>query len=279
MPERSISSLSIEEVDTIKLDRNQKSQDPQESQDHQGSQDPQESQDSQDPQESQDSQDPTEYSPVLLVLADLSNETYYRVAKEVDLVSITQNEESERRYELSPEQIETLISLIKLRFENPPSHYSKAMLKLKKRISWTEVEKVLRSADAKNLWSLNELEQSGGAVDLRADEGDGLRFGDCSQESPSNRRNQNYYQAMSQAKDMGVEIDDINLYRLMHKLGKFDTNTCSWLRTDVKTEETGLAFYGHCFGFIVNVEKSIASNQVNYKAWRGSISIKKHFSS
>jgi hypothetical protein len=160
---------------------------------------------------------------------------------------------------LSKEQQEELISTLKKRFtKNSERH---------KGIEWSKVEaKLLANPD--KLWSLNEMERTGGEPDVLGQDkktGEFLFF-DCSPESPKERRSICYDHealearkehkpadsAVQMAEDMGIELLSEEQYRELQKSGKYDTKTSSWIKTppDIRKLDGALFAdyrYGHVF--------------------------------
>lgn len=153
--------------------------------------------------------------------------------------------------ELSAKQREELIGLLKLRFEGNMQRHQD--------IEWSAVQKKLEGDQAK-LWSLNEMENTGGEPDvLGHDETTGeYIFFDCSAESPKGRRSFCYDRealesrkqhkpkdsAVDMAAEMGIEILNEEEYRQLQKLGDFDSKTSSWLKTPADIRELGGAIFG-----------------------------------
>jgi hypothetical protein len=140
--------------------------------------------------------------------------------------------------QLAPEQIETLIELLKNRFEKNSHRH--------KEIEWPSVQtKLIKSPD--KLWSLQEMENTGGEPDVVAydQQSDEYLFMDCSPETPKGRRSLCYdREALESRKDhppknsaidiaieMGVELLTEEQYHQLQKLGEFDLKTSSWLAT------------------------------------------------
>jgi hypothetical protein len=161
--------------------------------------------------------------------------------------------------ELSPEQRQGLLRTLKARFEQDISRH--------KSLEWTKVQAKLE-ANPEKLWSLNEMERTGGEPDVVShDEKAGeYIFYDCSAESPKDRRSVCYDRealesrkehkprnsAMDMAAAMGVEILTEEQYRELQKLGNFDTKTSSWVKTPSDIRKLGGAIfadyrYGHVF--------------------------------
>ncbi|MDP9337287.1 MAG: DUF4256 domain-containing protein, partial [Acidobacteriota bacterium] len=139
---------------------------------------------------------------------------------------------------LSPEQRDELLRALQARFEkNMERHKGLECAKVQARLA----------ADTEKLWSLNEMERTGGEPDVVGhDQKTGAYiFSDCSAESPKGRRSICYDRealesrkehkpennAMDMAAAMGVELLTEEQYRELQKLGKFDTKTSSWVKT------------------------------------------------
>lgn len=152
--------------------------------------------------------------------------------------------------ELAPEQGRELLSLLKNRFEKNMNRH--------KGLEWAKVQ-VKLVANAEKLWSLNEMESTGGEPDVvgydkRTDE---YIFYDCSAESPKGRRSICYDRealesrkehkpensAIDMAAAMGIELLTEEHYRELQKLGNFDTKTSSWVLTPPEIRELGGALF------------------------------------
>jgi hypothetical protein len=152
--------------------------------------------------------------------------------------------------ELSPVQREELLSALKARFEKNVNRH--------KDLEWAQVEAKLETNPGK-LWSLNEMERSGGEPDLVGyDKKTGeYIFYDCSPESPKDRRSLCYDRealdsrkenkpkgnAVDMATAMGIELLTEEQYRELQKLGKFDTKTSSWIKTPSAVRKLGGASF------------------------------------
>src|ERR1035437_1048055 len=147
--------------------------------------------------------------------------------------------------ELSPEQREELLGALKGRFEKSMSRH--------KGLEWAKVQAKLE-ANSEKLWSLNEMEGTGGEPDVvgfdkKTDE---YIFYDCSTESPKDRRSLCYdcealdarkeykpeNNAIEMAAAMGIEVLTEEEYRKLQKVGNFDKKTSSWVRTPVDIENS-----------------------------------------
>jgi hypothetical protein len=152
--------------------------------------------------------------------------------------------------ELSPEMRDELLKILKTRFE--------INIKRHEDFEWTIVEKRLLD-NTKKLWSLNEMERTGGEPDIIGnDENSGeYLFYDCSAESPNGRRNLCYDRearesrkknkpennAIDMAAAMGIDILTVKQYRELQKHGEFDTKTSSWVKTPLKIRRLGGAIF------------------------------------
>ncbi len=152
---------------------------------------------------------------------------------------------------LSAEQGNELMALLKNRFEKNSIRHSE--------IEWMDVVSRLETAPEK-LWSLYEMERTGGEPDVvaRDDKTGGFLFFDCSPETPAGRRNLCYDRAaldarkehkpensaLDAASEMGIEILSEEQYRFLQESGKFDTKTSSWLFTPPEIRALGGALFG-----------------------------------
>src|SRR5436309_15567444 len=156
----------------------------------------------------------------------------------------------ETKKELSPEQREELLRALKARFEKNMNRH--------KGLEWTKVQAKLE-VDAEKLWSLNEMERTGGEPDVVGHDkktGEYI-FYDCSAETPKGRRNVCYDRealesrkehkpknnAIEMATDMGIELLTEEQYRALQQLGNFDTKTSSWIITPSEIRKLGVAHF------------------------------------
>jgi hypothetical protein len=183
---------------------------------------------------------------------------------------------------LSPEQRKELIGILKARFEKN--------LKRHKGLEWVNVQaKLDLPAGGEKLWSLNEMEKSGGEPDVVGyDKKTGeYIFYDCSAESPKGRRSLCYdcealesrkehkpeNNAVDMADDMGIELLTEEQYRELQKLGNFDAKTSSWLKTPVGIRKLGGAIFGDFrFGNVFMYHNG-AESYYAARGFRGSLSV------
>ena len=153
--------------------------------------------------------------------------------------------------ELSPAQSEALLKTLKARFEkNPPRHNG---------LEWAKVQARLEASPAK-LWSLGEMEATGGEPDVIGHDrkSGAFLFFDCSPESPKGRVSVCYDRegwesrkehrpkntALDMAEEMGIELLTEEQYLELQKLGEFDLKTSSWLKTAPEMRKLGGALFG-----------------------------------
>lgn len=159
--------------------------------------------------------------------------------------------DAKTKKELSSGQREELLATLKTRFEKN--------LKRHEGLQWTKVEARLKT-DAKKLWTLNEMERTGGEPDVVAHDqktGEYIFF-DCSPESPKGRTSLCYDRealdsrkehkpknsAVDLAAAMGVELLTEEEYHALQKLGNFDTKSSSWLKAPADIRKLGGAIFG-----------------------------------
>ncbi|MFI5153086.1 MAG: DUF4256 domain-containing protein [Chitinophagales bacterium] len=151
---------------------------------------------------------------------------------------------------LSSEQRKDLLSALKLRFEKNMKRHND--------LEWAKIQARLE-ADVGKLWSLNEMDRTGGEPDvvgLDKKTGEYI-FYDCSEESPKGRRSLCYDRmalesrkenkpensALDLASSMGIELLTEEQYRALQQLGKFDTKTSSWIKTPPDIRRLGGALF------------------------------------
>jgi len=152
--------------------------------------------------------------------------------------------------ELSPEQHQELLKVLKTRFEKNTNRH--------KDLEWAPIHAKLQ-ADPQKMWSLHEMEVTGGEPDVVAhDKNTGeYIFYDCSAESPKGRRSACYDRkalesrkehkpkdnAVDMAAAMGIELLSEEHYRELQQLGNFDTKTSSWIKTPADIRALGGALF------------------------------------
>jgi hypothetical protein len=151
---------------------------------------------------------------------------------------------------LSPEQREDLLGALKARFEKNMNRH--------RGVEWPKVQAKLE-ANAEKLWSLNEMERTGGEPDVVGHDKKTSEyiFYDCSAESPKGRRSFCYDRealesrkedkpknsAMDMAAAMGIELLTEEQYRELQQLGNLDTKTSSWVKTPPAIRKLGGALF------------------------------------
>jgi Protein of unknown function (DUF4256) len=181
---------------------------------------------------------------------------------------------------LSVEQREELLGALKVRFEKNMNRH--------KGLEWAEVQARLE-ADAEKLWSLNEMERTGGEPDVVGyDKKTGeYIFYDCSAESPKGRRSICYDReaqesrkehkpennAVDMAAAMGIELLTEEQYRELQKLGKFDEKTSSWVTTPADIRKLdGALFCDRRYGNVF-VYHNGASSYYAARGFRGALRV------
>ncbi len=186
----------------------------------------------------------------------------------------------QRAKDMEAKQREDLLSALKARFESNMNRH--------KGLEWANVQAKLEANPAK-LWSLNEMERTGGEPDVVGydNKTDEYIFYDCSAESPKGRRSVCYDReglesrkehkpednAMDMAVAMGIELLTEEQYRELQKLGNFDTKTSSWVKTPAEIRKLGGALfcdrrYDHVF-----VYHNGAESYYGTRAFRGSLKV------
>ncbi len=182
--------------------------------------------------------------------------------------------------ELSSKQRGELLNTLKARFEKNMNRH--------KGLDWAKVQ-VKLEAGAKKLWSLNEMERTGGEPDIVGQDkktGEFI-FYDCSVESPKGRRNVCYDRkalearkenkpannAMDMATAMGIELLTEEQYRELQKLGNFDTKTSSWIITASDIRKLGGALFCDRRFNTVFVYHNGADSYYAARGFRGSLRV------
>jgi hypothetical protein len=193
---------------------------------------------------------------------------------------MTKTYQRRNKTELSPTQRETLLAALKTRFEKNLNRH--------KGLEWAKVQARL-DADAEKLWSLNEMERTGGEPDVVGhDKTTGeYVFYDCSPESPKGRVSVCYDReglesrkehrpantAIDMATAMGIELLTEEQYMELQKLGDFDTKTSSWVKTPADIRALGGALYCDLRYGRVFVGHNGAQSYYSARGFRGSLKV------
>lgn len=181
---------------------------------------------------------------------------------------------------LSNKQREEILRAVKARFEKNMNRH--------RGLEWAKVQAKLE-ANAEKLWSLNEMERTGGEPDIVGHDkktGEYI-FYDCSAESPKGRRSLCYDRAalqsrkenkpkdnaMEMAAAMGIELLTEEQYRELQQLGDFDTKTSSWVKTPSNIRKLGGALFGDRRFDTVFLYHNGAESYYAGRAFRGSLRV------
>lgn len=183
----------------------------------------------------------------------------------------------ENKKHLSAEKRSALLSTLKDRFNKNTNRH--------KGLEWNKIQAKLE-AHPEKLWSLNEMERTGGEPDVVGydTKTDKYLFYDCSAESPKDRRSVCYDQqalearkenkpknsAIAMASEMGIELLTEKQYRELQQLGNFDTKTSSWIKTPAAIRKLGGAIfsdfrYGTVFVYHNGAESYYAAR--GFRGW------------
>jgi len=190
------------------------------------------------------------------------------------------NNINSNKKKLSSEQREELLRAVKARFEKNMNRHEG--------LEWTKVQAKLE-ANAEKLWSLNEMERTGGEPDVVGHDkktGEYIFF-DCSPETPKGRTSVCYDReglesrkehkpktnAIDMATAMGVELLTEEQYLKLQKLGDFDTKTSSWVKTPPDIRTLGGALYCDRRYGRVFVGHNGAQSYYAARAFRGSLRV------
>jgi hypothetical protein len=182
--------------------------------------------------------------------------------------------------ELSLKQREELLRALNARFEKNRNRHAG--------LEWAKVQAKLE-AHPEKLWSLNEMERTGGEPDVVGYDKKTAEyvFYDCSAESPKSRRNLCYDRkawesrkehkpennAMDMATAMGIEILTEEQYRELQKLGNFDMKTSSWVKTPSAIRKLGGALFCDRRYDTVFVYHNGAESYYAARGFRGSLRV------
>jgi hypothetical protein len=175
---------------------------------------------------------------------------------------------------------EELLKALKARFEKNMNRH--------KGLEWVKIQAKLE-ANTEKLWSLNEMEGTGGEPDVVGFDKKTSEyiFYDCSAESPNGRRSLCYdHEALSSRKEhkpknsamdmataMGVELLTEEQYRDLQKLGTFDTKTSSWLKTPPDIRKLGGSIFADFRYGKIFVYHNGAESYYAVRGFRGSLRI------
>ena len=179
---------------------------------------------------------------------------------------------------LSPKQCEELLKTLKTRFEKNMSRH--------KGLDWAKAQARLEAKPDK-LWSLAEMERTGGEPDVVGVKSGEFVFMDCSAQSPKGRVSFCYDRAaldsrkehkpkncvLDAAAAMGVEVLTEEEYFALQKLGEFDTKSSSWLQTPAEIRELGGAIYGDRRYNRVFIGHNGADSYYSGRGFRGSVKV------
>jgi hypothetical protein len=185
-----------------------------------------------------------------------------------------------RKRTLSPEKCKELLKMLKTRFEKNMNRH--------KGLAWAKIQARL-DANSEKLWSLNEMETTGGEPDVVGhDKKSGeFIFYDCSAESPKGRRSICYDHAAREARKenkpedsamniaaaMGVELLTEQEYRELQALGNFDAKTSSWVKTPPEIRKLGGAIFCDRRYDTVFVYHNGAESYYAARGFRGSLRV------
>ncbi len=184
------------------------------------------------------------------------------------------------RKELSADQREGLLGALRARFEENMNRHQG--------LQWARVQERL-DANPEKLWSLNEMERTGGEPDVVGHDkkaGEYIFF-DCSAESPKGRTSVCYDRdglesrkehkpannAIDMAAAMGIELLTEEQYRELQAGGEFDTKTSSWLQTPEEIRQLGGAIFGDRRFGRVFVYHNGAQSYYGVRGFRGSLRV------
>ncbi|HEX2852250.1 MAG TPA: DUF4256 domain-containing protein [Opitutaceae bacterium] len=181
---------------------------------------------------------------------------------------------------LSPEQREELLGTLQARFEKNKNRHAG--------LEWARVKARLE-ANPERLWSLGEMENTGGEPDVVGEDKKtgGYLFFDCSPQSPKGRTSLCYDRealdsrkefkpknsAMDLAAAIGVEVLTEEQYHALQQLGDFDTKSSTWLKTPAEIRKLGGAIFGDRRFGRVFVYHNGAESYYSGRGFRGSLSV------
>jgi hypothetical protein len=187
-------------------------------------------------------------------------------------------DESKTKKKLSSGQGEELLTTLKTRFEKKMSRH--------KGLDWARVQTRLKAKPDK-LWSLGEMERTGGEPDVVSHDKETVIFFDCAPQTPEGRVSLCYDDealaarkehkpkgsALGLAAAMGVEILTEEQYFELQKLGEFDTKRSSWIKTPAEIRKLGGALYCDRRYGRVFVGHNGADSYYSGRGFRGSVRV------
>jgi hypothetical protein len=193
---------------------------------------------------------------------------------------MTKVDNTNNNKELSLDQPEELLNILKARFEKNIHRHEG--------LEWARVQARLE-ANTEKLWSLIEMERTGGEPDVVGyDEAkDEYIFYDCSAESPKGRRSICYdhqalearkkhkpeNSAINMAMEMGIEMLTEEQYRELQKLESFDLKTSSWVQTPEDVRKLGGALFCDCRYGQVFLYHNGADSYYGARGFRGTLRV------
>ena len=190
------------------------------------------------------------------------------------------NNTNSKHKDLSAKQREELLRALSARFEKNMNRH--------KGLEWAKVQAKLE-ASSKKLWSLSEMERTGGEPDVvgRDSKTGEYIFYDCCAESPRGRRNVCYDREALEARKehkpknnaidlsaaMGIELLSEEQYRQLQDFGNFDTKTSSWVKTPSDIRKLGGAIFADFRYGTVFVYHNGAESYYGVRGFRGSLRV------
>lgn len=179
--------------------------------------------------------------------------------------------------ELNTSEKENIIAVLEKRFKENMSRHAN--------IKWQDVHEKLSSTN--KLWSINQMEMTGGEPDVVGYDSNEYIFFDCSKETPISRRNICYdnealearksfkpeNSAINMANDMGIELLTVEDYNYLQTIGDFDLKTSSWLQTPSNIRKLGGAIFGDKRYQTTFIYHNGAESYYGVRGFRGKIKI------
>lgn len=182
--------------------------------------------------------------------------------------------------ELSLKEKKEILSILKARFDKNMNRHAN--------LDWTSIIIKLEANNDK-LWSLNEMEKTGGEPDVVSFDAEKNEyvFYDCSPESPSGRRSYCYDREALEsrkkfkpennvadvAKAIGIELLTEEQYKELQKHGNFDTKTSSWIQTPIEIRKLGGALFADFRYNYVFIYHNGAESYYAARGFRGTLKV------